>query len=240
MIAPKKLHFINDFFISDGNHLYKASKRVDLKYNGSQKFPSSELKVLERVWGIYKDSLYYLRSNNITEFTDVDVINFKILRNYCKRGIGCIDLAQDSNRYFYTQRASSIKNLDPNIKYVLDKYPNHRNAVFFPGTQTHIKGAYQESFSVLKDWYSKDSKKVYYYDKPMSVLPDKHFQVLSGGFAKDSKFVYYKGIILQKADPKSFKRIPGKFSDKSFSTKKIWKDALNTYDIDGKIIKIPH
>lgn len=240
MIAPKKLHFINDFFISDGQHLYKASNRVELKYKGSQKFPSSKLKVFERVWGTYKDSLYYLRNNNIKEFTNVDVKNFKILRNYCKRGIGCIDLAKDSNRYFYTQRAYSIKNPDPNIQYVLDKYPNHRSAVFFPGTQTHIKGADQKSFTVLKDWYSKDAKKFYYYDKPMPVIPDKNFEVLSEGFAKDAKAVYYKGIVLKKADPRSFKRVPGKFSDKSFSTKKIWKDAVNTYDHNGKLIKSAH
>ncbi len=233
----KHLKYINDAFLSDGISLFKAGQRVPLKYKGSQTIKANSLKVLEEVWGIHKDSVFYLGHAKIEEFAGVNTISFKILRNYCKHGIGCIHLARDTKNYFYGPKKYSIKPLDPNMKYVLEKLPDLRRAVFYPGTAIQVKEADPETYKVIEEGYAKDNKNFFYYGKKIvSKVNAKTFRVIGYGFAKDAQKVYVNGQWIKQADAKTFKRIPPKFGLHSHSSEKIWRDKNHRFDQNGKVI----
>ncbi len=235
--VPKHLKFINDAFLSDGISLFKAGQRVPLKYKASQTIKANSLNIIEEVWGIHKDSVFYLGNSKIEEFTGVNTISFKILRNYCKHGIGCIHLAKDTKSYFYGPKKYAIKPLDPTMKYVLEKLPDLRRAVFYPGTGIQVKEADPETFKVFKEGYAKDHKNFFYYgQKIVPKVNAKTFRVIGYGFAKDAQRVYVNGQWIKQADAKTFKRVPPKFGLLSHSSEKIWSDKNYRFDQNGKIV----
>jgi len=62
--------------------------------------------------------------------------------------------------------------------------------VYFFGAK--INGASSDSFTVLEDWYAKDTWNIY-YEGAKTGASTNNFEVLGDGYAKDSWNTYYKG-----------------------------------------------
>ncbi|MCO5112553.1 MAG: DKNYY domain-containing protein [Bdellovibrionaceae bacterium] len=235
--TPQNFKILTPLIATDGKRFLKYGEPLEFTYKGQAIKPNvKEFLVIEKVWGKYQDSLYYIFEGQFQEYKNVDFKTFEILRNYCKEGIGCIHLAQDSRHYFYRSGQSLIDSDDANITYVMQKYPNHRKAVYLYGLL--LDKVDPDTYRSLdSSRYGVDANSLYYNNVPVQGADIKSLTVLDHGYAKDQFSVYLHGRKIISADAFSFKRRFGKFSDRSTSTKqKIWEDKRYYFNQDGKIV----
>lgn len=141
----------------------------------------------ENAWWNDKDTLY----------KNLESVNYNIYIN--------------GNRFFYHFKKS---------KQLYD-YPTYRTEVSafnhssLESCFLELPNVEKETFEVLNNVYSKDSKQVYFYSRPIGA-DAQTFKVLDGLFAKDKRGIWYNGRLAPIKHIESFEIISKEIKNKEF------------------------
>ena len=131
------------------------------------------------------------------------------------------------DKFFYYFKENQLGYNEPTFSYKISRWKDSLGDCFL-----ELPKVEKETFEVLNNVYSKDSKQVYFYSRPISA-DTQTFKILDSLFAKDKNGIWYNGRLAKIKHLESFEIITNDIESREFH---FCKDQFNVYsNITSKI-----
>ena len=131
------------------------------------------------------------------------------------------------DKFFYHFKENQLGYDEPTFSYKISRCKDSLGDCFL-----ELPKVEKETFEVLNNVYSKDSKQVYFYSRPISA-DTQTFKILDSLFAKDKNGIWYNGRLAKIKHLESFEIITNDIESREFH---FCKDQFNVYsNITSKI-----